>query len=229
MCGIGGFCSFHKDYTLQPDECYDTLNHIHQILSHRGPDAHGTYLTSHAGLSHARLSVIDLKGGRQPMLRTTDGHTCAIVYNGELYNTHELRQDLILRGSRLETSSDTEVILQGYLEYGSDFVTRLNGIFAFVIWDEAANRLLLYRDRSGIKPLFYSLQNDELLFASEIKGILVCPGMTARIGRQGLNEIFSIGPARTSGCGVFQGIDELLPGHFAIYDTNGFQIGRAHV
>lgn len=223
MCGIGGFCSFHKDYTLQPDKCYDTLNHIHQILSHRGPDAHGTYLSPHAGLSHARLSVIDLKGGQQPMLRTTDGYTCAIVYNGELYNTHELRQDLILRGNRLETSSDTEVILQGYLEYGADFVTRLNGIFAFVIWDEAANRLLLYRDRSGIKPLFYSLQNDELLFASEIKGILACPGMTARIGHQGLNEIFSIGPARTSGCGVFQGIDELLPGHFAVYDTNGFR------
>ena len=223
MCGIGGFCNLHRDYTLQPDEYCNTLNRIHQVLSHRGPDAHGTYLTSHAGLSHARLSVIDLKGGQQPILRTTGAYTCAIVYNGELYNTHELRQDLISRGLSFETSSDTEVILLSYLEYGTDFVTRLNGIFAFAIWDEAANRLLLYRDRSGIKPLFYSLQEDELLFASEIKGILTCPGMTARLDRQGLNEIFGIGPARTSGCGVFQGISELLPGHFAVYDTDGFR------
>ena len=128
------------------------------------------------------------------MLRTVNGHSYAIIYNGELYNTHELRQELISRGHSFESNSDTEVILVSYLEYGAGFVTRLNGIFAIAIWDDVAKRLLLYRDRSGIKPLFYSLRENELLFASEIKGILACPGIEARIDRQGLNEIFSIGP-----------------------------------
>ena len=222
MCGIGGFCNFHQDYTLQPELYYDTLNHIHQILSHRGPDAHGTWLAPHVGFSHARLSIIDLKGGQHPMFRSVNGHPYSIIYNGELYNTHELRQELISCGHSFETNSDTEVILVCYLEYGADFVTRLNGIFAIAIWDDVTKRLILYRDRSGIKPLFYSLQKDEIFFASEIKGILACPGIKAQIDRQGLNEIFSIGPARTSGCGIFQGIHELLPGNFAIYDENGF-------
>lgn len=109
------------------------------------------------------------------------------------------------------------------MEYGPDFVNRLNGIFAFAIWDPKMERLVLYRDRSGIKPLFYTVQEDELVFASELKAILACPGVKACVDRQGLNEIFSIGPARTSGCGVFQNIQEILPGHFAIYDPSGFR------
>lgn len=221
MCGIGGFCNFHKDFTKYPENYSHILTRMHHIQSHRGPDDHGIYLTDHAGLSHARLSVIDLEGGHQPMLRTDGPYTFAIVYNGELYNTKELRQDLTSRGNILKTSSDTEVILTSYLEYGADFVTRLNGIFAFAIWDPARERMLLYRDRSGVKPLFYSLQKDTLLFASEIKGILACPEVKASVDRQGLNEIFSMGPARTGGCGVFCEIQELLPGSFAVFGPNG--------
>ena len=135
MCGIGGFCNFHHDSTRQPELYYDTLSHIHQILSHRGPDAHGTWLAPHVGFSHARLSIIDLKGGQQPMFRIVNGHPYSIIYNGELYNTHELRQELISCGHSFETNSDTEVILVCYLEYGADFVTRLNGIFAIANWE----------------------------------------------------------------------------------------------
>lgn len=221
MCGIGGFCDFSKTFTHCPEAYFDILERMHQVQSHRGPDDCGVWLTAHAGLSHARLSIIDLSRGHQPMTRTVGTHTWAIVYNGELYNTKELRDDLISHGQIFETTSDTEVILLGYMEYGPDFVTRLNGIFAFAIWDPAAERILLYRDRSGVKPLFFSLQGETLLFASELKGILCCPGVRAQLDHQGLNEIFSIGPARTGGCGIFQGIDELLPGTYAVYDREG--------
>ena len=221
MCGIAGFCDFTVDYSREPEYYSGILEKMHKVQSHRGPDDHGTYLAPHVGLSHARLSIIDLASGRQPILRTIDGHTWAIIYNGELYNTKELREDLSSRGWSFETKTDTEAVLLCYLEYGKDFVKRLNGIFAFAIWDSDAQKLLLYRDRSGIKPLFYSSQGNRLLFASEIKGILAWPGMAARLDRQGLNEIFSIGPAKTYGCGVLQGVDEVLPGHYLTFDRLG--------
>ncbi|MGL5436574.1 MAG: asparagine synthase (glutamine-hydrolyzing) [Lachnospiraceae bacterium] len=223
MCGIGGFSDFTKDYTQNREYYSNILEQIHRTLYHRGPDANGIWLSPHAGFAHARLSIIDLDNGAQPMLRTIDGNTWAIVYNGELYNTKELRGQLIQAGWTFETSSDTEVILVSYLEYGEDFVEQLNGIFAFAIWDPAKDKLLLYRDRSGIKPLFYTLMQDQIIFASELKGILACPGITPRLDREGLNEIFSIGPARTYGCGVFQGIREVLPGHYIAYSRDGFR------
>jgi len=217
MCGIGGFCDFTKDYIENKEYYQAVLEDIHQIQAHRGPDDSGVWLERHVGFSHARLSIIDLSTGHQPILRAIDGHIWAIVYNGELYNTAELRQQLIAAGWAFETQTDTEVILVAYLEYGPEFVTRLNGIFAFAIWDPIKEQLFLYRDRSGIKPLFFFRQHDQLLFASEIKGILACPGMKARLDHQGMNEIFSIGPARTYGCGVFQGIEEVLSGHYLVF------------
>lgn len=223
MCGISGFCSFDRDFTERSAYYSEVLETMCQVQSHRGPDDHGKYLAPHVGLSHARLSIIDLTCGAQPLLRTIGGKTWAIIHNGEIYNTKELRDDLNSRGWTFETTTDTEVILLGFLEYGEDFVKRLNGIFAFSIWEPVNERLLLCRDRSGIKPLFYSRQNDWLLFSSEIKAILACPGMKARVDRQGLNEIFSIGPARTCGCGVFQGIDEILPGHYLTMDRTGIR------
>lgn len=227
MCGISGFCDFHQNFTRQHDKYSGLLNQMHKLLAHRGPDDQGIYLEPHIGLSHARLSVIDLTGGRQPMLHQDNGHTWAIVYNGELYNTKELRRNLISRGQIPETSSDTEILLLSYLEYGPEFISQINGIFAFAIWDPLKECLLLYRDRSGIKPLFYSLHGygvskETLIFASEPKAILPYPGIKAQVDRQGLNEIFSMGPARTGGCGIFHGIDELLPGHYAVFDRSGF-------
>lgn len=238
MCGISGFCSFEQDFTERSAYYSEILETMRQVQSHRGPDDHGRYLAPHMGLSHARLSIVDLGSGAQPLLRTIGGKTWALVHNGELYNTKELRDDLISRGWSFETRTDTEVILTGFLEYGEDFVTRLNGIFAFAVWDPHRERVLLYRDRSGVKPLFYSIQpgcsgqpgystlpghSGTLVFASEIKGILAFPGVKARVDRQGLNEIFSMGPARTSGCGVFQDIHEVLPGHYVTMDRDGIR------
>ena len=174
-------------------------------------------------LSHARLSIIDLAGGHQPMVKSGSGQTFAIVYNGELYNTDELRQELMAAGYSFQTSSDTEVILAGYMEYGPDFVKRLNGIFAFAIMDTALNRLCLFRDRAGVKPLFYTIRGEELIFSSELKGILAYPGVKAQLDRRGLNEVFSVGPARTYGCGVLKDMEELLPGHYLICTPDGIR------
>lgn len=223
MCGIGGFCDFTTDYTQNREYYSNILEQIHRVLHHRGPDAGGIWLSPHAGFAHARLSIIDLENGAQPMLKTIDGRTWAIVYNGELYNTGELRSELTGRGWSFDTDSDTEVILVAYLEFGEAFMKQLNGIFAFAIWEPVGETLLLCRDRSGIKPLFYASQDNRLLFASEIKGILNYPGFEARLNRTGLNEIFSIGPARTYGCGVFRGIQEVLPGCYITYSRDGFR------
>lgn len=223
MCGIGGFCNYRRNYTDQKEHYLEILNQMYQVQSRRGPDGHGVWLSPHAGFSHARLSIIDLATGGQPMTRTIDGTTWAIVHNGELYNTKELRAELSFRGWDFHTTSDTEVILAAYLEYGANFVKKLNGIFATAIFDPREGQLLLYRDRSGVKPLFYTLQGDELVFASELKGLFAVPGIHPRLDRQGLNEIFSIGPARTNGCGVFQNIQEVLPGHYLTYSPEGLR------
>lgn len=223
MCGIGGFCNYSNDYTKQREHYCDILGQMHRVQSRRGPDGHGIYLDSHIGLAHARLSIIDLATGAQPLSRTIGEYTWVIVYNGELYNTVELRADLLAHGWTFHTTSDTEVILLCYLEYGSSFVKKLNGIFAAAIWDPREEQLLLYRDRSGVKPLFYALQGDALVFASEPKGIFAVPGIRPRLDRQGLNELFSIGPARTSGCGVFKDIHEVLPGHYLSYTPDGLR------
>lgn len=223
MCGIGGFCSFRNDYTEQGEHYSEVLRQMHLAQARRGPDSHGIWLAPHAGLSHARLAVIDLATGGQPMTRTIDGYTWTIVHNGEVYNTGELRAKLQSRGWTFRTTSDTEVILLCYLEYGIDFVKKLNGIFATAIFDPREEQLLLYRDRSGIKPLFYTLREEELVFASELKGIFAVPGIRPQLDRQGLNEIFSIGPAHTSGCGVFKNIHEVLPGHYLAFRPDGLK------
>lgn len=221
MCGIAGFFHAEKNY-LEKKEYYERiLEAMYQVQLHRGPDEQGLRLTEHTGLSHARLSIIDLANGQQPMLRSVDGHTYGIVYNGEIYNTKELRDWLISRGWSFRTTCDTEVILTGFLESGPDFVKRLNGIFAFAITDPVNNCLYLFRDRSGIKPLFYTIKDNEVIFASELKGVLAHPDVKPILDKDGLNEIFSIGPAKTYGCGVFKNIDELLPGHYLVCTKGG--------
>lgn len=214
MCGIAGFCNFRQSYTKNRKKWEQILTEMYECLSHRGNDSHGIFLGEHIGLSHARLSIRDIAFGSQPMIRSRYGRTCGIVYNGEIYNTEELLPDLIRAGYRMQTSSDTEVILSAYMHYGKNFVTRLNGIFAFAIWDEAAEELILYRDRAGTKPLFYTFLKDTFLFASEPKALFRHPGCTPKINEDSLREILAIGPARTSGCGIFEGIREVRPGHY---------------
>lgn len=226
MCGIAGFYNPLEHYLTTSHHYEEILRSMAHVLNHRGPDDSGIWLGEQGGLSHARLSIIDLTGGRQPMVRSRAGQTFSIVYNGEIYNTEELRQELIGLGHSFQSSSDTEVILTGYMEFGPDFVKRLNGIFAFAIIDTAEKRLCLFRDRAGVKPLFYTLRGDEIIFASELKGILAYPGVKPQLDKQGLNEIFSIGPARTCGCGVLKGIKELLPGHFLLFSQKGLCLKR---
>jgi len=222
MCGIAGFCDFHADFTQDRDRWLGTLVAMREAVAHRGKDQNGEFLDRNVGFSHARLSIRDLAGGIQPMARRAKGADYVIVYNGEIYNTEELAPELKRKGYVFHTTSDTEVILYSYIEYGPEFVSRLNGIFAFAIWDGRDRRLLLCRDRVGVKPLFYAVKNSTLVFASEIKSLFQHPKITPRADMDSFREIFGIGPARTPGCGVFKDIYEIHPGCFAVFSEDGF-------
>ena len=223
MCGIAGFCSFTADYKEHGEYWRNQLSLMNAVQKHRGPDEEGIYLSALCGLAHVRLSIIDLGSGQQPMRRYYEDNMAIIVYNGEIYNMTQLRSDLILDGMNFKTTSDTEVILCGYLKYGIDYVNQLNGIFSFAIWDKKREKLFLCRDRCGIKPLFYSIFENHLIFSSEIKGILKFPGFKTCVGREGLCEVFGIGPAKTYGKGVFDGVREVLPGTYLEYDKEGLR------
>ncbi|WP_167958886.1 asparagine synthase (glutamine-hydrolyzing) [Anaerosporobacter faecicola] len=220
MCGIAGFCNFDENYSCSQNKYIKILKKMATQLHRRGPDARGHYLSKHFGLAHARLSIIDLAAGTQPMYRTVDGYTYAISYNGELYNTEELRRELSMKGWHFYTHSDTEVILIGHIQYGPAFVEKMNGIFAYAFVNEKEQSITLYRDRCGVKPLFYTIFQGVLLFGSEMKAIFQYPGYVPCLDSKGLNEIFSIGPAKTSGSGIFKDMNELLPGHY-LYYTEG--------
>lgn len=222
MCGISGFCDFHDHFTLQKEKWLDVLVDMRQSIAHRGSDQTGEYLDENIGLAHTRLSIRDVAGGMQPMRRRADGCDYVIVYNGEIYNTDEIVPDLKKKGYVFETTCDTEVILYAYMEYGTACAAMLNGIFAFAVWDERARRLVLCRDRLGVKPLFYTVKDGLLVFGSEIKALFCHPSITPQADDDSFREIFAIGPARTPGNGVFRGIHEVLPGHIAIFSEDGF-------
>lgn len=212
MCSIAGFYDSSANFTAKHEEFEHILYKMGQIQAHRGPDERGIYLTDQCGLSHTRLSIIDLANGKQPMSRTMDGSPYHIVYNGEIYNLKELRQALAKQNVIPQTSSDTETILLSYLTFGPEFVGQLDGIFAFAIYDERHRILSLYRDSFGVKPLFYTVTNGTLIFSSELKGLFCFPNVRARLDKSGLNELFGLGPARTPGSGVLKDIHELKPG-----------------
>lgn len=220
MCGITGWIDWEEDLTNRQD----VLQAMVETLAARGPDASGMYLAQHAAIGHRRLSVVDIEGGKQPMLRRRGERTYVITYNGELYNTADLRWELMARGYVFTSTSDTEVLLKSYIEWGSACVDRLNGIFAFGIWDEAGQRFFMARDRMGVKPLFYCLRGSSLIFGSELKALLAHPEVEPVIDAEGLAEIFMIGPARTPGYGVFRGIEELKPGYSAEYTPQGLKV-----
>ena len=222
MCGIVGQVDWEHDLTLQKN----VLIGMTQTLIPRGPDAEGYWLSPRAAFGHRRLVVVDPMGGCQPMIHQRGDHTFTLIYNGELYNTPELRQELISRGYLFEGHSDTEAVLLSYLEWGPSCVERLNGIFAFGIWDSKEQQLFVARDRLGVKPLFYSEMPKTLVFASELKALLKHPAISPDLGTDGLSEVFLLGPARTPGVGVYEGISELRAGHFLIYSANGLRIRR---
>lgn len=223
MCGIAGFCDYNDDLSEEALFWGALAKRMGARLKHRGPDARGVHVSAHAALAHARLAVVDLEGGKQPMTARADGFSYTITYNGELYNTEELRSELKSLGHTFETHSDTEVLLKCYIQYGFACAEKLNGIFAFAVDDERRNCCFLCRDRFGVKPLFYTVENGRLVFGSEIKALFEYPGVNPVVGRDGLCEVFGLGPARTGGNGVFQNIEEIRPGCFAVFDREGFE------
>jgi len=223
MCGITGWIDWNIDLTTQAN----TIEKMTETLELRGPDASGTWLSRHCAFGHRRLSVIDPVNGAQPMVRpakASDQHDCVLVYNGELYNAQELRKQLEGMGYRFRTTCDTEILLISYVEWGPECVERLNGIFAFAIWETAEERLFMARDRLGVKPLFYRREAGRMLFGSEPKSILAHPDVPAEIDAEGLAELFVIGPARTPGHGIWRNFHELKPGHCLQYDRNGLKL-----
>ena len=223
MCGFAGFADFGQGLVQPPQLSLDLVRRMVRRIAHRGPDGQGAHLSQNCALAHARLAVIDPKNGQQPLSLPWQGHQATIAYNGELYNAPELRRDLEARGFSFSTRCDTEVALAAYLAWGLDCPRRFNGIFALAVDDPAAGRAFLCRDPFGVKPLFYTLREGRLVFASEIKALFEYPGVRPVVGKEGLREIFGLGPARTPGCGVFEGIRELKPGHLAVFDRQGFR------
>lgn len=221
MCGISGFYDCNANFLSQKDTYQNILNDMSQALHHRGPDASGSILTSQCGLSHTRLSIIDLEGGSQPMTKEFSGYGYHIIYNGEIYNMKELKDPLVAHGISFTTASDTEVLLQSFLYYGPSFIKHVDGIFALAIYDERHLTLTLFRDSFGVKPLFYTIHQGTFIFSSEPKGIFSFPEIKAVLDRKGLNEIFGLGPARTQGCGVYQNFHELLPGCYLTVSKYG--------
>ena len=213
MCGIAGW--IEKDCMMT--ERRDRLQAMSETLERRGPDENGMYLNGGAALIHRRLVVIDRENGKQPMAARHGDSTYVIVYNGELYNTAELREELRSKGFHFRGHSDTEVVLKAFIQYGERCPEKLNGIFAFAVFNTRDRTLFLCRDKIGVKPLFYHEYDGGLVFGSEIKALLASGVVRPRIDEQGLNEIFFLGPARTPSCGVFKGVFELNPGECAVY------------
>ena len=214
MCGICGYINHKNNFTRNEKYNIDKVQKMNDKLTHRGPDAEGIWVGERAVFAHRRLAVVDIERGTQPMKRISQGYEFIIAYNGELYNTPELRRELEGFGYEFETTSDTEVLLYAYIHYGTECIKKLNGIFAFAIYDSMRRCVVLARDRFGVKPLFYYRLDDTIVFASEIKALFEYPDIRAELDREGLCELLAMSPARTEGNGVFKGVKEVLPGHF---------------
>ncbi len=204
MCGIAGFVGLPYD-----DKVLKTME---STMLRRGPDSRGTVIKNGCVLLHSRLAIVDLAGGAQPMELCCAGECYTIVYNGELYNTREVKQELISLGHSFRGHSDTEVVLHAYAQWKEACLEKFNGIFGFGVWEQTQKRLFLARDRMGVKPLFYALKDNGILFASEIKTILSNPLIKPRLDCEGAAQLLLLGPGRIPGSGVFRDILELEPG-----------------
>ncbi|MFZ5354422.1 MAG: asparagine synthase (glutamine-hydrolyzing) [Bacillota bacterium] len=220
MCGFIGWINLQRNLRCE----IDTMEKMTKTLCRRGPDDSGIYITDNALLGHRRLTVVDPEGGAQPMTRTAGENSYTVIYNGELYNTEEIRSKLLNKGYSFKSYSDTEVLLTSYIEWGETCVHQFNGIFAFGIWDEKSKKLFMARDPLGVKPLFYCKKGDNLFFGSELKAILANPMVDALIDSEGLCEIIGLGPARSPGNAVFKDICEVPPAHCMIYEDNRFKL-----
>lgn len=218
MCAIAGLVGLDV-----PEKAREAML---ETMVRRGPDGQGVFSSPQCTLLHTRLAIIDPAGGSQPMTLSWDGETYTLVYNGELYNTLELRRELERLGHSFLGHSDTEVVLHGYVQWGEDCLKRFNGIFAFGVWERGSGKLFLARDRIGVKPLFYARKGGGLLFASEIKTILACPGFRAELDGEGAAQLLLLGPGRLPGSGVLKGIAELEPGCCGVFRNGTWQVRR---
>ncbi|MFF0492658.1 asparagine synthase (glutamine-hydrolyzing) [Nocardia sp. NPDC004068] len=217
MCGIAGWVSFERDLTQQQA----VLDAMTETMACRGPDGSGTFVRPHAGLGHRRLAIIDLPGGTQPMSFGTPAGDVGLIYSGETYNFRELREQLAAQEHSFTTDSDTEVVLHAYLQWGEAMVDHLNGMYAFAIWDQRDEKLLMVRDRMGIKPFYYHPTPDGVLFGSEPKAILANPLAERVVDRDGLRELFAF--TKAHGWALWKGMREVLPGTVITVDRNGIR------
>jgi asparagine synthase (glutamine-hydrolysing) len=215
MCGITGWVSYDRDLTAE----HKTVQAMTDTMMCRGPDAEGMWIDRHGALGHRRLSIIDLELGNQPMVADTGEGSVALTYSGEVYNFVELRDELRRRGHSFHTSSDTEVVLQAYLEWGIALAERLNGMYAFAIWDARSEQLVMVRDRMGIKPFYYYETDDGLLFGSEPKAIFANPLARRIVDLDGMRELIAF--TKTPGNAVWSGMREVEPGTVVTAGRNG--------
>jgi asparagine synthase (glutamine-hydrolysing) len=217
VCGITGWIAFERDLTRERD----VLDAMTLTMACRGPDASGVWSERNAALGHRRLAVIDLPGGVQPMSVSTPQGDVAMVYSGEVYNFTQLRDELVALGERFKTSSDTEVVLRGYLQWGDAVADRLNGMYAFAIWDARRRKLVMIRDRMGIKPFYIYPTADGVLFGSEPKAVLANPMVKRVVNIDGLREMLL--PIKTPGLAVWKGMREVEPGTVVTVDERGIR------
>ena len=220
MCGICGY--------MQNDKISDDIiiTNMKNSILQRGNSENNIYLYNNVALGHARLSIIDIKNGKQPMERIVDNKRYTISYNGEIYNTNILKNILISKGFEFETECDTEVLLYLYIAFKENMLKFINGIFAFAIYDEYDNSIFIAKDRLGIKPLFYTVKNDKFIFSSEIKGIFASGFISPVIGKEELVELFALGPAHSPGKTYFKDVYELKAGYYGIYKNNTLKIEK---
>lgn len=218
MCGIVGWIDSECDLR----EKREVLYKMRESLYSRGPDEQGEFITAQAALLHRRLTIIDAENGKQPMKRTAAYGEYILVYNGELYNTAELREELKALGCTFKGHGDTEVVLNAYIVWKEKCAEKFNGIYAFAVYNTADKSLFLCRDKIGVKPLFYHIGANRLIFASEIKAVLASGVVSPTVNEDGLYEIFFLAPSRTCGRTAFSQIAELCPGEYAVYKDGSF-------
>ena len=222
MCGIAGEVSFSDSVIKNKD----SFLRMQKVLEPRGPDQNGIFIKDKVALIHSRLCVIDIENGLQPMTAKYGDNEYTLIYNGELYNTDEVRNELKAYGHKFLGHSDTEVVLKAFIQWKDECVNKFNGIFAFAVWDDKEQRLFFARDRIGVKPLFYTIVNNSFIFGSEIKALLAHKFVEPIIDENSIAEIMFIGPGRTPGCGVFKGINEIKPASCGYYNKSGIKIRK---
>src|SRR5579863_9881907 len=219
MCGIAGKLYRDSEARMERSE----IDRMLEPIAHRGPDSQGVYLDRNCGLGHARLSIIDVGGGGQPMANEDD--SVWIVFNGEIYNFQPLREQLLARGHKFKTHSDTEVIIHLYEEYGPDCVKHMRGMFGFAIWDERRQRLFVARDRVGIKPLYYCQTRDALYFGSELKSIIADPAVSRELSEPAIRQFLSF-YYLTGDDTLFESVKKLPPGHYFVVENGKMTITK---